>query len=53
LIPNVTIPEETVTFTIDAGGMWTAMDDKGTKIASGQLEIAKFVNPAGLTSLGR
>ncbi len=53
LIPNVTIPEETVTFTIDGGGMWTAMDDKGTKIASGQLEIAKFVNPAGLTSLGR
>jgi len=53
LIPAVTVPAETVTFTIDSGGTWTAMDTNGTKLQSGRLEIAKFVNPAGLTSLGR
>ncbi len=53
LIPEVTIPSETVTFTIDSGGTWTAMDSTGKKLQSGRLEIVKFVNPAGLTSLGR
>lgn len=53
LVPNVTVPSETVTFTIDSGGTWTAADSTGKKLQSGRLELAKFVNSAGLTSLGR
>jgi flagellar basal-body rod protein FlgG len=53
LTPNVTVPAETVTFTMDSGGTWTAADSTGKKLQSGRLQIAKFVNPAGLTSLGR
>jgi flagellar basal-body rod protein FlgG len=49
----VTVPAETVTFTMDSGGTWTAADSTGKKLQSGRLQIAKFVNPAGLTSLGR
>jgi flagellar basal-body rod protein FlgG len=53
LIPAISVPSDTVTFTIDSGGTWTAMDGTGKKLQSGKLEIVKFVNPAGLTSLGR
>ena len=53
LIPEITIPAETVNFSVDSGGTWTATDDVGSSIASGRLELANFLNPAGLTSLGR
>ncbi len=53
LIPEVTVPSETVAFTIDSGGTWTAADEDGSTLASGRIELARFVNPAGLTSLGR
>lgn len=53
LIPEVTISEESVAFTIDSGGTWTATDGEGKTIDSGRIELAKFLNPAGLTSLGR
>ena len=53
LIPEITVPPETVHFSIDSGGTWTATDSLGSSIASGRLELAKFLNPAGLTSLGR
>jgi len=53
LIPEITVPSETVHFSIDSGGTWTATDNLGSSIASGRLELAKFLNPAGLTSLGR
>ena len=53
LIPAITIPSDTITFTIDSGGTWTAMDGTGKKLQSGKLEIVKFVNPAGLSNIGR
>ncbi len=51
--PNISVPQETVNFTIDKGGTWTAADSTGTSLGTGRIELAKFVNPAGLTSLGR
>ncbi|MBN1547905.1 MAG: flagellar basal-body rod protein FlgG [Syntrophaceae bacterium] len=53
IIPEISIPQETVTFTVDKGGTWTAADQAGTVLATGRIELAKFINPAGLTSLGR
>jgi flagellar basal-body rod protein FlgG len=53
LIPQVSVPQETVNFTIDNGGTWSATDKNGTTLATGRIEIARFINPAGLTSLGR
>jgi flagellar basal-body rod protein FlgG len=53
LTPEVTAPQGTVTFTVDSGGTWTAADSIGTVLATGRIELANFMNPAGLTSLGR
>ncbi len=53
LLPEVAIPSDSTSFTIDSGGTWTATDNIGTVLATGRIELAKFVNPAGLTSMGR
>ncbi len=53
LVPELTIPNDTVGFTIDSGGTWTASDANGDPLATGRMELANFINPAGLTSLGR
>ena len=53
LMPEVSIPQNSVTFTMDSGGTWTAADENGTAVATGRIELAKFINPAGLSSLGR
>lgn len=53
LIPAISVPEGTVVLTVDKSGQVTATDSKGTMTQIGQLQIATFVNPAGLTSLGR
>jgi len=53
LLPNITIPAAAVNFTIDKNGTWSATDKAGTVISSGSLQIARFINPGGLTSLGR
>ncbi|MEI6609736.1 MAG: flagellar basal-body rod protein FlgG [Deltaproteobacteria bacterium] len=50
--PNITIPSTTVSFTVDSGGTWTALDSGGGSI-TGTLQLAKFMNPAGLASIGR
>ena len=52
LIPNITVPTDTATFTIDSGGTWTCQDSTGKSLSTGRLQIARFVNPAGLTSMG-
>ena len=52
LLPNISIPQATVTFTIDSGGTWTAADSSGVTLSTGRMELARFVNPAGLTSRG-
>lgn len=53
IIPEINIPQATVDFTIDSGGTWTATDADGNPLATGRIQIAKFINPAGLTSKGR
>jgi flagellar basal-body rod protein FlgG len=53
LIPEVSIPSETVHFTLDSGGTWTATDSMGSTLSSGRIELVKFPNPAGLTSVGK
>jgi len=53
LIPEVVIPADTVHFLVDGGGTWSAVDEVGDVLASGRIELAKFLNPAGLGSLGR
>ena len=53
IIPEISIPPEAVNFTVVSDGTWTATDDIGSSIGSGRIELAKFLNPAGLSSLGR
>jgi flagellar basal-body rod protein FlgG len=53
LIPNITIPTGTVSFTVDSGGTWTAADSTGVSLATGRVQLANFINPSGLTSIGR
>jgi flagellar basal-body rod protein FlgG len=38
---------------VDTGGTWTAADQEGNPLATGRLELAIFINPAGLTAIGR
>ncbi len=53
LQPEFSIPSETVTFTVDAGGSMEAVAGDGTSVlASGQLSLYTFANPAGLLSIG-
>ena len=53
LIPGITIPQGSVSFTVDAGGTWTAADSTGASLGTGRMQLANFINPAGLTSIGR
>lgn len=53
LIPDITVPQGTVTFTIDSGGTWSAADNTGKVLKADRITLANFVNPAGLTSLGQ
>jgi len=53
LIPSITIPANTVSFTVDAGGTWTASDKSGVTLATGRMQLATFINPSGLASMGR
>lgn len=53
LQPEFSVPAETVTFTIDAGGKMEAMGSDGlTALSSGQLTLYSFANDAGLLSVG-
>lgn len=53
LIPEIVIPSDTVHFIVDGGGTWSAIDEEGDELAGGRIELAKFLNPAGLSSIGR
>lgn len=52
LQPEFTIPSDAVNFTIDSGGRMVALDSDGTEIASAQLTLHSFPNPAGMLSIG-
>jgi flagellar basal-body rod protein FlgG len=52
LQPEFSIPAEAVNFTVDPGGNMVALDADGGELASGQLTLHSFTNPAGLLSVG-
>jgi flagellar basal-body rod protein FlgG len=51
LQPNVTIPPDAQNLTISPSGVVTATNN-GQTIELGRIELARFVNPSGLMSLG-
>ena len=51
--PPITIPQNTVSVAISATGAVTAqVSGQTTPVEVGQISIANFVNPAGLSSVG-
>jgi len=53
LIPNITLPADTVQVSIGTDGTVSVLEAGQTEMQQvGQIEVAKFVNPAGLHSLG-
>lgn len=53
LTPTLNVPTGTVSVTVDKSGTVSATDAKGAVTQIGQLTVARFANPAGLTSMGR
>jgi flagellar basal-body rod protein FlgG len=53
LVPNITIPADTVQISIGTDGTVSVLEAGQTQMQQiGQIQIAKFINPAGLHSLG-
>jgi flagellar basal-body rod protein FlgG len=52
LQPEMTIPTETVSVSIDGDGTVTVFDPEGTGTSLGVVELYSFSNPAGLYSIG-
>jgi len=53
LIPNITLPPDTVQVSIGTDGTVSILEAGQTQMQQiGQIQIAKFINPAGLHSLG-
>lgn len=52
LTPTLNVPQGSVVITVDKSGLVTATDSKGVMTQIGQLQIATFINPAGLSSMG-
>jgi len=53
LQPQITIPANTIQTTIDASGTVTVTLPGNVQQNVGQFELARFVNPAGLLSMGK
>jgi flagellar basal-body rod protein FlgG len=53
LEPEITIPEDAVNVTIGTDGTVSVTLSDGTTNELGQMELARFINPAGLLSQGR
>ncbi len=53
LVPNITLPADTVQVSIGTDGTVSVLEAGQTQMQQiGQITIAKFINPAGLHSLG-
>lgn len=50
--PAVTIPAGSASITIGSDGVISVVDTKGTQTQVGNLQLADFVNPAGLQAIG-
>ena len=54
LIPAITLPENLATLTVGQDGNVTAeLTNGGGQVQLGQIQVARFVNPAGLQSMGQ
>ncbi|MFH1081234.1 MAG: flagellar basal-body rod protein FlgG [Pseudomonadota bacterium] len=53
LTPSIIVPQGAVVVTVDKSGQITSTDSKGSITTIGQLQIATFINTAGLSSIGR
>jgi flagellar basal-body rod protein FlgG len=53
LSPQVTIPQDAIKFQLLPDGTWEARDKVESKLSSGRVELVRFINPAGLRSIGR
>ena len=51
--PTITVPANTVELTIGQDGTVTAVDQNGLGTNAGQLALSRFLNPVGLTNLGK
>jgi len=52
LQPEFAVPQKTLTVTVEPGGKLTATGADGKELASAQLQLYNFPNPAGLISMG-
>lgn len=52
LQPEFAIPAKTATITVEPGGKMVASTSEGKELASVQLQLFNFPNPAGLRSIG-
>lgn len=54
LIPQITVPQGAQDFTITPEGMVTVRQGANANVQTlGQIQLARFINPAGLTATGR
>ncbi|MBF0536812.1 MAG: flagellar basal-body rod protein FlgG [Nitrospirae bacterium] len=54
LEPQLTVPPDTTAITVGADGIVTVQQNTQTALTQlGQIELAKFINPAGLKALGK
>jgi flagellar basal-body rod protein FlgG len=53
LQPQFTVPSETASITLNENGHIAALDSSGTELASADIPLYTFINPAGLKSAGR
>ncbi len=52
LQPEFSVPDETTEIAIDSGGLLIALDDQQQIVASTQITLTTFINPAGLKARG-
>lgn len=50
--PEISVPSTAVSINIDAGGTFTALDSSGNTVATANLRLYLFPNPAGLLAAG-
>ncbi len=53
LQPEISLPADTIRVTVQSNGLLTAYGAEDTELASEQINLYSFVNPAGLFSVGQ
>ena len=52
VVPGITIPQDSRNITISSDGTVSAVDGGGATVNLGQIQVARFVNKAGLEAIG-